>query len=78
MINRKLRGENLSENNLRALMAAYPKDGREATNYYLKQNAQKYYSAGQILPKIFLIPLHGQSLSKPGNAVISKKITLIS
>jgi CarboxypepD_reg-like domain len=49
--------ENLSEKNLRALMAAYPKDGREATNYYLKQNAQKYYSAGQLPPQNIFNPL---------------------
>lgn len=49
--------QNLSERNLRALMAAYPMDGREATNYYLKQNAQKYYSAGQIPPQNIFNPL---------------------
>jgi CarboxypepD_reg-like domain len=49
--------ENLSANNLRALMATYPKDGREATNYYLKQNAQKYYSAGQVPPQNIFNPL---------------------
>jgi CarboxypepD_reg-like domain len=49
--------QNLSESNLRALMATYPKDGREATNYYLKQNAQKYYSAGQLPPQNLFNPL---------------------
>jgi CarboxypepD_reg-like domain len=49
--------QNLSEANRRALMAVYPKDGREATNYYLKQNAQKYYSAGQIPPQNIFNPL---------------------
>ncbi len=49
--------ENLSERNLEALRAAYPKDGREATNYYLKQNAQKYYSAGQVPPQNIFNPL---------------------
>jgi len=49
--------QNLSEKNLRALMAAYPRDGREATNYYLKQNAQKYYSAGQLPPQNIFNPL---------------------
>ncbi|MDP4284686.1 MAG: carboxypeptidase-like regulatory domain-containing protein [Bacteroidota bacterium] len=48
---------NLSTENLRALMAAYPRDGREATNYYLKQNAQKYYSAGQLPPQNIFNPL---------------------
>ena len=49
--------QNLSEKNLRALMAAYPRDGREATNYYLKQNAQKYYSSGQLPPQNIFNPL---------------------
>ena len=49
--------QNLSEKNLRALMATYPRDGREATNYYLKQNAQKYYSAGQLPPQNIFNPL---------------------
>ena len=49
--------QNLSERNLRALMAAYPRDGREATNYYLKQNAQKYYSSGQLPPQNIFNPL---------------------
>jgi len=49
--------QNLSEANLRALRAAYPKDGREASNYFLKQNAQKYYSAGQLPPQNIFNPL---------------------
>jgi hypothetical protein len=49
--------QNLSERNLKALMAAYPRDGREATNYYLKQNAQKYYSAGQLPPQNIFNPM---------------------
>ena len=49
--------QNLSEANLRALMAVYPKSGREATNYYLKQNAQRYYSAGQLPPQNIFNPL---------------------
>jgi hypothetical protein len=49
--------QNLSEANLRALMAVYPKSGREATNYYLQQNAQKYYSAGQLPPQNIFNPL---------------------
>lgn len=48
--------QNLSEANLRALRAAYPKDGREASNYYLKQSAQKYYSAGQLPPQNIFNP----------------------
>lgn len=49
--------QNMSERNLRALRAAYPRDGREATDYYLKQNAQKYYSAGQLPPQNIFNPL---------------------
>jgi hypothetical protein len=49
--------QNLSETNRRALMAVYPRDGREASNYYLKQNAQKYYSAGQRPPQNIFNPL---------------------
>ncbi len=49
--------QNLSEANLRALMSVYPSSGREATNYYLKQNAQKYYSAGQLPPQNIFNPL---------------------
>jgi hypothetical protein len=49
--------QNLSEANLRALRSAYAKDGREASNYFLKQNAQKYYSAGQLPPQNIFNPL---------------------
>ncbi len=49
--------QNLSEANRRALMAVYPTDGREATNYYLKQSARKYYSAGQLPPQNIFNPL---------------------
>jgi CarboxypepD_reg-like domain len=49
--------QNLSESNLRALIATYPRDGREATNYYLKQSAQKFYSAGQLPPQNLFNPL---------------------
>lgn len=49
--------QNLSESNRRALMAVYPRDGREASNYYLKQNAQKYYSAGQLPPQNIFNPM---------------------
>lgn len=49
--------QNVSEENRRALMAVYPRDGREASNYFLKQNAQKYYSAGQLPPQNIFNPL---------------------
>lgn len=49
--------QNVSESNRRALLAVYPRDGREASNYYLKQSAQKYYSAGQLPPQNIFNPL---------------------
>lgn len=49
--------QNVSEANRRALLSVYPTDGREATNYYMKQNAQKYYSAGQLPPQNIFNPL---------------------
>ncbi len=48
---------NVSESNRRALMSVYPQDGREASNYFLKQNAQKYYSAGQLPPQNIFNPM---------------------
>ncbi len=49
--------QNVSESNRRALVAVYPRDGREANNYFLKQNAQKYYSAGQLPPQNIFNPM---------------------
>jgi len=49
--------QNLSEANRRALLNAYPIDGREATNYYFKQNAKKFYSAGQLPPQNIFNPM---------------------
>ncbi len=49
--------QNVSESNRKALLAVYPRDGREANNYFLKQNAQKYYSAGQLPPQNIFNPL---------------------
>lgn len=49
--------KNLSEANRRALMSVYPRDGREANNYYFQQNAQKYYSAGQLPPQNIFNPM---------------------
>ena len=48
--------QNLSESNRAALMSVYPQDGREASNYYFKQNAKKYYSAGQLPPQNIFNP----------------------
>lgn len=49
--------QNVSESNRRALMSVYPTDGREASNYFLKQNARKYYSAGQLPPQNIFNPM---------------------
>ncbi|MEO6188105.1 MAG: carboxypeptidase-like regulatory domain-containing protein [Ginsengibacter sp.] len=49
--------QNVSESNRRALMSVYPQDGREASNYYFKQNARKYYSAGQLPPQNIFNPM---------------------
>lgn len=49
--------KNLSEANRQALIAIYPRDGREASNYYLRQNARKYYSAGQLPPQNIFNPM---------------------
>lgn len=49
--------QNLSEANRRAIMATLPRDGREANNYFLKQSAQKYYSAGQLPPQNIFNPM---------------------
>src|SRR5215210_1593238 len=40
----------------RVLMASLPADGREATNYSLRQNAQKMYYTGQTPPMNILNP----------------------
>lgn len=42
--------QNTDEAKRRALAAALPRDGREATNFNLVQNAQRYYYAGQTPP----------------------------
>ncbi len=40
----------------RVLMATMPSDGREATNYQFRQQANKYYHAGQTPPMNILNP----------------------
>jgi hypothetical protein len=40
----------------RILMATLPRDAKEATNYYLKSQASKYYYAGQIAPQNIMNP----------------------
>ena len=54
--NQELARKNTSASTRRALMAVYPADGREATNYYLKQNANKAYYAGQAPPQNIFNP----------------------
>ncbi len=49
--------KNTSAATRRALLAAYPADGREATNYYLRQNANKAYYAGQTPPQNIFNPV---------------------
>lgn len=49
--------QNTDQSKLRALMAVLPADGREAVNYQLKQQASKYYYAGQVPPQNIFNPL---------------------
>lgn len=49
--------KNNSEATRRALMAAYPQDGTEATKNYLSQTSRKYYSAGQLPPQNIFNPM---------------------
>ena len=48
--------QNLSEANRRALMNSYPMSGKEANQYFMQQNARKYYSAGQLPPQNIFNP----------------------
>ncbi len=49
--------QNNDEAKRRILIASLPADGREAVNYQLRQQANKYYYAGQIPPMNILNPL---------------------
>lgn len=49
--------QNTEESKLRALMATLPADGREAVNFQFRQQAIKYYYAGQIPPQNIFNPL---------------------
>ncbi len=49
--------QNTEESKLRALMATFPADGREAVNFQFRQQAVKYYYAGQIPPQNIFNPL---------------------
>ncbi len=48
--------QNTDEATRRAIMATLPADGREAVNYQLRQQASKYYYAGQTAPMNILNP----------------------
>jgi len=49
--------QNNDEAKRRILIANLPSDGREAVNYQLRQQANKYYYAGQLAPMNILNPL---------------------
>lgn len=49
--------QNTNESRLRALMMVLPADGREAVNTQLRQQANKYYYAGQAPPQNIFNPL---------------------
>ncbi|MBA2249634.1 MAG: carboxypeptidase-like regulatory domain-containing protein [Chitinophagaceae bacterium] len=55
--NQEIARRNTNEASLAVLAKVLPKDGREVSNYYLKQNAQKYYYTGQIPPQNIFNPL---------------------
>ncbi|MCU0322800.1 MAG: hypothetical protein MUE72_10305 [Chitinophagaceae bacterium] len=49
--------QNTDEAKRRILINSLPADGREAVNYQMRQQANKYYYAGQIPPMNILNPL---------------------
>jgi hypothetical protein len=49
--------QNTEESKMRAIMATLPSDGREAVNFQFRQQAVKYYYAGQIPPQNIFNPL---------------------
>ena len=55
--NQEIARQNVSEDKRRILMAVYPRDGREAANYYFRQNANKATYAGQLAPQNIFNPL---------------------
>ena len=55
--NQEIARKNTDATRRRALLAIYPTDGKEATNYYLKQEASKYYYAGQTPPMNIFNPV---------------------
>lgn len=48
--------KNNDENTRRALMAALPRDGKEASKQYISQQASKYYYSGQTPPQNIFNP----------------------
>jgi hypothetical protein len=48
--------QNTDEQKRRAIMATLPADGREAVNYQMRQQANKYYYSGQLPPMNILNP----------------------
>lgn len=56
--------QNTEEGKMRALMATLPADGREAVNFQFRQQAAKYYYAGQIPPQNIFNPLAWASFVK--------------
>jgi len=48
--------QNTEEGKMRALMATLPADGKEAVNFQLRQQAVKYYYAGQVPPQNIFNP----------------------
>ncbi|MEO6454411.1 MAG: carboxypeptidase-like regulatory domain-containing protein [Ginsengibacter sp.] len=54
--NQEIARKNTSESNRRALLSVYPSDGREATDYYLRQTANRAYYAGQAPPQNIFNP----------------------
>ena len=55
--NQEIARKNTDEMRRNALVAVLPKDGREASNYYLKQTSAKYYYAGQTPPQNIFNPV---------------------
>ncbi|MFL9483736.1 carboxypeptidase-like regulatory domain-containing protein [Chitinophagaceae bacterium LWZ2-11] len=49
--------QNTNESQRRLLLQTLPADGREAVNYQLRQQANKYYYAGQLPPQNIFNPL---------------------
>jgi hypothetical protein len=48
--------KNIDESQRRILIASLPADGREAINYQMRQQANKYYYSGQVPPNNILNP----------------------